>query len=146
MDSQFESSQRENRTFEQFANVMAPTPEMFVRMLQPALSVSASVIEMNARMWHAAAEASREWCDFIGRRLEKDAKFVEEMQSAQTPQSFMDNCTRFSRGMVKDYQEELSELSRLSSKAAGGVSEVVREAADSASSNVTALSEAGPRA
>lgn len=146
MSSQFKSAYGDDKTFEQFTKLMTPAPDMFVRMWQPMFSATTSMIEMNARMWHAAAEASREWCDFVGRRLEKDAKFMAEMGGAENAQSFMDNVTQFSRGMVKDYQEEFSELSRLSSKAAGGVSEVVREAADTASSNVSSLSGTGARA
>jgi len=146
MDSQFKSPFGDDKTFAQFTKLMTPAPDMLARMWQPMLSASASAIEMNAKWWHAAAEASREWCDFVGRRLEKDAKFMEEMRSAETPQSFMDNVTQFSQTMAKDYQEEFGELSRLSSKAAGGVSEVVREAADSASSSVSSLSGTGARA
>lgn len=146
MDSQFKSAQGVDKSFEQFVKLMTPAPDMFIRMWQPMLSTSTSMIEMNAKMWHAAAEASREWCDFVRRRLEKDAKFVAEIRGAENPQSLMDNVTQFSRGMVKDYQEEFSELSRLSSKAAGGVTEVARDADADASSSVSSLSGTGARA
>jgi len=141
MSSAYKTGTGNSNPFEQLSNLIQPSPDMFSGMMEPMLSASASLIEMNAKMWHAAADASREWCDFIGRRLEKDAKFLQDLRNAETPQSFMDNCTQFSRGMVKDYQEEFSELSRLSSKAAGGASEVVREA----TRNVGSLSGEGAR-
>ena len=146
MSSEYKTSSGNGNPFDQFSSMMTPTPDMFIRMWQPMLSTSTSMIEMNAKMWHAAAEASREWCDFVGRRLEKDAKFVAEIRGAENPQSLMDNVTQFSRGMVKDYQEEFSELSRLSSKAAGGVTEVARDADADASSSVSTLSGTGARA
>jgi len=61
---------------------------------------------------------------------------MEQLQHTQNPQAFMDTCTKFSRRMAQDYQEELSELSRLSSKAAGGTSEVMRQATE----NISAMS------
>lgn len=141
MSSEYKPQSGNGNPFDQFSSFMQPTPDTFTRMMQPMLAAGASMIEMNAKMWHAAADASREWCDFVGRRLEKDAKFLHDLRNAETPQSFMDNCAQFSRGMVKDYQEEFSELSRLSSKAAGGASEVVREA----TRNVGSLSGEGAR-
>jgi len=113
---------------------MQPSPEMFTRMMQPMLSASASMIEMQSKMWHTAAEASREWCDFISKRLEKDAEFMEQLRTSQNPQAFMDSCTQFSRRMAKDYQDEFSEMSRLSSKAAEGTTDVMREAGETMSS------------
>ncbi len=146
MDSQIKNAYDGENTCEPFTKLMTPAPDIFLRMWQQMFTATACTIEMNARIWHAAADGSREWCDFVGRRLEEDAKFVAEMHGAESPQSLMDNVTQFSRGMVKDYQEEFSELARLSSKAAGGFSEVVRDAAADASSGVSSLSGMGARA
>ncbi len=134
MSSEYRSQSGDGNTFEQFSNFMQPAPEMLTRMMQPMLSANASMIEMHAKLWHTAAEASREWCDFISKRLEQDARFVEQLQHSQSPQALMDTCTQFSRRMAQDYQEEFSELSRLSSKAAGGTSEVMRQATESMAS------------
>jgi len=135
MSSQYKGQSGNSNPFEQFSHIMQPAPEMFTRMMQPMLSVNASMIEMQSKMWHTAAEASQEWCEFISKRLEKDAKFMEQLQNSQTPQALMDTCTQFSRRMAQDYQQEFSELSRLSSKAAGGTSEVMRHATESMSSS-----------
>ncbi len=136
MSSEYKSQSGNGNPFEQFSNFMQPAPEVFTRMMQPMLSANASMIEMQSKMWHTAAEATHEWCEFISKRLEKDAQFMEQLRNTQTPQAFMDTCTQFSRRMAQDYQEEFSELSRLSSKAAGGTSEVMRQATES----MTALS------
>jgi len=136
MSSEYKAKSGNGNPFDQFSNLMQPTPEMFTRVMQPMLSANASMIEMQSKLWHTAAEASREWCEFVSKRLEKDAQFMEQLRNSQTPQAFMDTCTQFSRRMAQDYQEEFSELSRLSSKAAGGTSEVVRQATES----MTALS------
>jgi len=134
MSTESKSRTGDGNPFEQFSNMMQPAPEMFTRMMQPMLSANASMIEMQSKMWHTAAEASREWCEFVSKRLDKDAKFMEQLRNTQTPQAFMDTCTQFSRRMAQDYQEEFSELSRLSSKAAGGTSEVMRQATESMAS------------
>jgi hypothetical protein len=134
MSSEYKAQSGNSNPFEQFSSLMQPAPEMVTRMMQPMLSANASMIEMQSKIWHTAAEASQEWCEFISKRLEKDAKFMEQLQSSQTPQSFMDTCSQFSRRMAQDYQQEFSELSRLSSKAAGGTSEVMRHATESMSS------------
>ncbi len=145
MDKQQNPSHVGEKSAEQFASLMVPTPENMARMVQPMLSASASLIEINAKMWYAAAEASREWFDFIGRRLEKDAKLVEDLQNAPDPQAVVENVTQFSQRMAQDYQQEFSELSRLSAKAAGGASEVVRDATRSMSKNISSLSGEGAR-
>jgi len=134
MSTESKARTGDGNPFEQFSNMMQPAPEMFTRMMQPMLSANASMIEMQSKMWHTAAEASREWCEFVSKRLDKDAKFMEQLRNTQTPQAFMDTCTQFSRRMAQDYQEEFSELSRLSSKAAGGTSEVMRQATESMAS------------
>lgn len=134
MSSEYRMSSGNGNPFEQFSQFMQPAPEMFTRMMQPMLSVNASLMEMQSKAWHTAAEASREWFEFISKRLEHDARFMEQLKESENPQSFMDTCTQFSRKMAQDYQEEFSELSKLSSKAAGGASEVMREATEQASS------------
>jgi len=134
MASDYKTQSGNGNPFGQFSNLMQPSPEMFTRMMQPMLSANASMIEMQSKMWHTAAEASREWCEFVSKRLDKDAKFMEQLRNTQTPQAFIDTCTQFSRRMAQDYQEEFSELSRLSSKAAGGTSEVMRQATENMSS------------
>jgi len=134
MSSEYKSQSGNGNPFDQFSNMMQPAPEMLTRMMQPMLSANASMVEMQSKMWHTAAEASREWFDFISKRLEQDSQFLERLGKTQNPQAFMDTCTQFSRRMAKDYQEEFSELSRLSSKAAGGTSEVMRQATESMSS------------
>ena len=136
MSSEYKTSSGNGNPFDQFSSMMQPAPEMFTRMMQPMMSANASIIEMQSKMWHTAAEASREWFEFVSKRLQQDAKFMEQLQQTQNPQAFMDTCTKFSQRMAQDYEEELSELSRLSSKAAGGTSEVVRQASE----NISAMS------
>jgi len=130
MSSEYKTQSGKGDPFEQFSSFMQPSLEMFTRMIQPMLSASASMIEMQSKMWHTAAEASREWCDFVSKRLEKDAELMEQLCTSQNPQALMDNCTRFSRRMAKDYQEEFSELSRLSGKAADGTRDAMRQAGE----------------
>ncbi len=134
MASEYKPQSGNGNPFGQFSNMMQPSPEVFTRMMQPMLSASASMMEMYSKLWHTAADASREYCDFVSKRLEKDAQFMEQLRTSQNPQAFMDTCTQFSRRMAQDYQEELSELSRMSSKAAGGTSEVMRQATENMSS------------
>jgi len=121
---------RQDNPFEPFAHFMQPGPESFVRIIQPMMGATASMIEMQAKLWHAGAQASRDWFDFVGQRLEMDAKLMREMQSAWTPQAFMDAWMRFTRRMATDYGEEFAELSRLSSEASGGTCEVMRDMPD----------------
>jgi CRISPR/Cas system-associated endonuclease/helicase Cas3 len=141
MSSEYKGETGNGNPFGQFSNMTQPTPEMFTQMMQPMLSANASMIEMQSKMWHTAAEASQQWCEFVSKRLEKDAKFMEQLQNSQTPQAFMDSFTKFSRTMAEDYQHEFSQLSQLSSTAAGGTSEVMRQASES----MTALSGAAAR-
>ncbi len=134
MSSEYKAPSGNGGAFEQFSNLMQPTPDMWARMMQPMLSANASMIEMQSKMWHVAAEASREWFEFISKRLDKDAQLMEQLRTMESPQAFMDTCTQFSRRMAQDYQEEFGELSRLSSKAAGGTSDVMRRATESMTS------------
>jgi len=127
----------QDNPFEPFAHFMQPGPESFVRMVQPMMAATASMIEMQAKLCHAGAQASREWFDFVGRRLEMDAKLMKDMQGAWTPQAFMNTWMSFARRMATDYGEEFAELSRLSSKATGGTCEVMRDKPD----NVTPFGE-----
>lgn len=134
MSNEYRKFSGNGNPFEQFSQFMQPSPEMFTRMMQPILSVNASLMEMQSKAWHTAAEASREWFEFVSKRLEQDARFMEQLKDTENPQTFMDTCTQFSRRMAKDYQEEFSELSKLSGKVAGGTSEVMREASETTSS------------
>ncbi|MEO1204702.1 MAG: phasin family protein [Pseudomonadota bacterium] len=109
-----------------------PSSNLLSHMMRPAMSANASVLELNARLFHMAAEASREWLDFIGRRLEKDAELTEELRHAKDPQAIMDAYTQFYQRAVQDYHQEFAELMRLSTKAANGAGEVIKEATSSA--------------
>lgn len=109
-----------------------PSPETVSNMMQPAISANASMLQMNARLFHVAAEASREWLDFIGRRLEKDAALAEELRGAKDPQAMMDAYGQFLQTAAQDYQQEFTELMRLSTKAANGASDAIKEASRSA--------------
>jgi histone H3/H4 len=146
MSTEYRRSSGNGNPFDQFAEVFQPGPQMFTRMMQPMLSANASMIGMQSKMWHTAAEASREWCDFVSKRLEKDAQFLHKLQDSQDPQDFMDTCAQFSRRMAQDYQEEFSELSRLSSKAAGTASEVMRETTEQVGSEARRAAEEAQRA
>ncbi len=108
-----------------------PSPEAMSRIMQPAMSANATVLEMNARLFHVAAEASRGWFDFMSRRLEKDAAFAEKLRGAKDPEGLMSAYSEFYQTAAQDYQQEFSELMSLHTKAANSAGEAVKDASQS---------------
>jgi Phasin protein len=134
MSYEHEKAFEKGHSFDQLAGLMLPHPEMISRMMQPTLSVNAAWLDLNARLFHDAAETSKEWLDFIGRRLEQDAEFAASVRMARTPQQFFDAWSRFFQRAARDYRDELSEMGRLSTKAASDATRAVETVTESMTS------------
>jgi len=98
-----------------FPQMMQPqaSAHLMFQMFYPTLSAQAAWIDYNARVLHMASEGTRQWFDFLARRLEKDAELINQLQSADNPSQFVKLCSEFASTTASDYQDEMRELSRI---------------------------------
>jgi hypothetical protein len=71
----------------------------------------------NGTYGKAAAAMSREWLDFLNRRLREDAALPQRLASCRAPDEAWHICSEFWQRALQDYQEEFIEFARLNGEA-----------------------------
>ena len=110
-----------------FMRMMQPDVGMYSRMLAPMLAANVTMLNWTARNCEMMAQASQHWFQFLGQRFNEDASFAEKMQKAKDPEQIATACSKFVEKAAKDYQVELSELTKISGKFSNEMSDAIQD-------------------
>lgn len=66
---------------------------------------------------------SREWMDFVRRRIAEDLSFQQKLVACRSPEEFWQTYAGFIETMANDYQSEFVRLSQLGGQLAGPVAD-----------------------
>lgn len=94
-------------------DLIQPNMQMATSMMSPILLANIAMLNWNAKYCERLAQGYKQWFDFIGHRLEEDASLAAQMHSAKDPKDVARACSRFVERATKDYQSELTELTKL---------------------------------
>jgi hypothetical protein len=113
--------------FESSTNLMQQNMEMTTNMFAPLLAANISLMNWNASNCRRMAQAYGQWFDFVGRRFEEDASFAEQLQVTKDPKKLSKVCSTFLETAAQEYQEEVSELTKLSKVMANDATDALQD-------------------
>lgn len=94
-------------------DLFQPNVQMATNIMSPILLANIAMLNWNARYCEKLAQGYKQWFDFVGHRLEEDASLPAQVHSAKDPKDLARACSRFVERATKDYQSELTELTKL---------------------------------
>ncbi len=106
-------SRTSNAPPDMFGAMLTPNLGLMTTMLNPVLNANISMLRWHAAYCRQLADAYKEGLEFLGHRLEEDAKFAEKICVAKEPEALANACSSFLRTAATDYQEEISEMTKL---------------------------------
>ena len=104
-----------------------PNPELAGAFLNQIASGNATMLDFSARGCRHMATAYQEWFNFMGRRLEQDAKFAAKISTLHEPHAFAGACSEFLAKATKDYQEEFARMAKLSNGISNDMSDAMQD-------------------
>ena len=110
-----------------FLDMMQPNMQMATSMLSPIWSANIALLNWNAKCCERLAHGYKQWFDFIGHRFEEDASLAAQMQSAKDPKEVAQACSQFVEKATKDYQTELSQLTKLSDELSNDATDALQD-------------------
>ena len=110
-----------------FPDMMQPNLKMATEMLTPMLSANIAMLNWNAKCCEKLAHGYKQWFDFVGHRLEEEASLAAKMQSATDPKEVAQVYSSFVERAAKDYQTELSELTKLTGELSSDATDTLQE-------------------
>ena len=122
-----EPGQSEPRGFDSAAGLMQHNVEMATNMFDPLLAANISLLNWNASYCKRMAQAYSQWFDFVGHRLEADAAFAEKLQAVKDPEKISKVASKFLETAAEDYQKEVSELTKLTSRMADDATDALQD-------------------
>jgi uncharacterized phage infection (PIP) family protein YhgE len=110
-----------------FADIVAPNLKAATGMLAPILSANIALLNWNAKNCGRLAAGYKQWFEFVGHRLEEEASLAVRMQAAKDPQEVARAYSDFAEKAAKDYQAELSALTKLSSDLSNDATDALQD-------------------
>lgn len=115
------------RSFDDAAGLMQQNTQLAASMFNPFLAVNMSLMNWNINTCKHMAQAYSQWFKFVGQRLEADAAFAEKLQSTKDPEQISKAYSKFLENASEDYQKEVSELTKLTSRIANEATDVLQD-------------------
>ncbi|MFY0610389.1 MAG: phasin family protein [Hyphomicrobiaceae bacterium] len=122
---------------EAIPDMFQPNLVMATNLLSPMLSAHIAYLNWNAKYCERLAQAYKQWFDFVGHRLEEDASLAAQVQSAKDPKEVAQACSDFVATATKDYQAELSELTKLTDDLSNGAADALQDMSISPNAGAT---------
>ena len=107
--------------------MMQPNMSLVTSMFAPMLAANITMLNWNARNCEKLAQVYQQWFQFLGHRLDQDATFAEEMQKVKDPEEIAKVCSTFVEKAAKDYQDELSELTKISGEFSNQMTDAIQD-------------------
>ena len=127
MKKQDEASQTMPRGFDSSAGLMQHNLEMATDMFRPFLAANISLLNWNANNCKRMGQACSQWFDFVGHRLEEEASLAQQLQTTKDPERLSNACSKFLDTAAQDYQNEVSELTKLTSGLANDATDALQD-------------------
>jgi hypothetical protein len=112
-------------------NMMQPNLKMATGMLTPMLSANIAMLNWNAKYCEKLAQGYKQWFDFVGHRIEEEATLAANMQSVKDPKEVAQVYSSFVERAAKDYQTELSELTKLTGELSSDATDALQNMSSS---------------
>lgn len=109
---------------EAFSEMLRPGMGLMDNFISPMFSTQIAMLNWQARGFKMLAAASRDWLEFLGRRLDEDAAFAEKLRATKDPRALMTAYSDWVQKAARDYQREFMGMARF----ANGLSDAASDA------------------